>query len=146
MWYRLFVAFMPFAMAVFQFGCSTPIEMVSDPEQREAALPVVRGTELEAYVAKSGKPVLVEFGVDFNCPRCQQVKSDVVQLGDRLAEQVDVVRVDFNANASLVFQLGGTICPTYVLFKDGNPVLTRSFPVSMDLLEGEVERFISEER
>jgi len=48
--------------------------------------------------------------------------------------------VDFNANASLVAQLGGTICPTYVLFQNGEPVLTRSYPISMDLLEGEVAR------
>ncbi|TWU35626.1 hypothetical protein Q31b_50610 [Novipirellula aureliae] len=37
-------------------------------------------------------------------------------------------------------KLGGTICPTYVLFDQGQPVMTCSFPVSIDLLEGEMLR------
>jgi hypothetical protein len=104
------------------------------------SLSVVSGSQLRRFVHESELPVLVEFGVDFNCPRCQQVKSDVVALSERLDQRVEVVRVDFNANASLVARLGGTICPTYVLFQNGEPVLTRSFPISMDLLEGEVKR------
>jgi len=106
----------------------------------QASLSVVSGSQLRTFVQESELPVLVEFGVDFNCPRCQQVKSDVVALSERLDQRVKVVRVDFNANASLVAQLGGTICPTYVLFQNGESVLTRSYPISMDLLEGEVER------
>ena len=95
---------------------------------------------MSGYVQSSETPVLVEFGVDFNCPRCAQTKSDVVHLRDSLEGEVDVVRVDFNANVQMVSQLGGTICPTYVLFDQGEPVLTRSFPLSIDLLEGEILR------
>lgn len=138
-------AFVAFVLTAFQFGCSPSVDTVHQTQQQNDSLPVVRGSQLESYVAKSERPVLVEFGVDYNCPRCQQVRSNVVQLGERLADRVDVVRVDFNANAALVSQLGGTICPTYVLFHDGRPVLARSFPVSVDLLEGEVERLVTTE-
>ncbi|WP_197451787.1 thioredoxin domain-containing protein [Rosistilla oblonga] len=124
-------------------GCSPPADTSTNLSFDEASLPVVSGTHLSTYVRDSELPVLVEFGVDFNCPRCQQVKSDVVALSKRLDRRVDVVRVDFNTNARLVAQLGGTICPTYVLFQNGEPVVTRSFPVSLDLIEREVEGLLA---
>lgn len=109
----------------------------------DASLPVIRGGQLNEYVRTSKSPVLVEFGVDFNCPRCAQTKSDVVLLRESLEDQVDVVRVDFNANAQTVARLGGSVCPTYVLFSKGEPVIVRSFPISIDLLADEIHREIS---
>lgn len=106
------------------------------------ALPVIRGSELPEYLRASGLPVLVEFGVDFNCSRCAQTKYEVESLRESLRGDVDVVRVDFNANAQLISRLGGTICPTYALFDGEKNILTRSFPVSIGLLESEVLRQI----
>lgn len=114
-------------------GCSSENnQSVADT----VSLPVVRGSELNEFVKSSDLPVLVEFGVDYQCERCARMKSDIVQLGERLEGKAKVVRVDFTANAQLVADLGGTICPTYVLFRDGQPTQTKSFPISADLLEG----------
>jgi thioredoxin-related protein len=104
------------------------------------ALPVISGSKLNHYLRSSEAPVLVEFGVDYNCPRCAQTKKDVVALREALKGDVDVVRVDFNANAQMVAQLGGTVCPTYVLFSKAEPMLTRSYPITIDLLHGEILR------
>ncbi|MEM9644675.1 MAG: thioredoxin domain-containing protein [Planctomycetota bacterium] len=123
-------------------GCGVDQEDPMTAAADEIGLPVVSGRQLRDHVQASESPVLVEFGVDFNCPRCAQTKSDIVRLSESLADDIDVIRVDFNANAQTVAQLGGTICPTYVLFDQGQPVMTRSFPVSIDLLEGEVLRHI----
>ncbi|TWT94712.1 thioredoxin family protein [Stieleria varia] len=144
MWSHPLCALVVAVLLAFQLGCSPSADSVALSQHEGPSLPVVRGSDLKSYVAQSERPVLVEFGVDYNCPRCQQVRSDVVQLGDRLADRVDVVRIDYNTNATLVSQLGGTLCPTYVLFHDGSPVLTRSFPVSIDLLEGEIERIVEQ--
>lgn len=122
------------------FGCQPSLDTPTEAPIKDASLEVVSGSQLRKFVRDSELPVLVEFGVDYNCPRCQQVKTDVVALSERLDDRVKMVRVDFSANAGLVAQLGGTICPTYVLFQNGDPVLTRSFPISIDLLEGEVEK------
>ena len=121
------------------YGCGhSPEETSEMSRDAERSLEVVRGSALKSLLESSKHPVLVEFGVDYNCPRCQEVKSDVIDLKERLRDQVQVVRVDYNTNMAMVSQLGGTICPTYVLFQNGQPVLTRSFPVSMDLLEGAI--------
>ncbi|WP_345689420.1 thioredoxin family protein [Novipirellula caenicola] len=121
-------------------GCGVSRVEPTSTDTIENGLPVISGKQLDEYVRASKSPVLVEFGVDFNCPRCAQTKSDVVRLRESLQGNIDVIRVDFNANAQRVAQLGGTICPTYVLFDQGEPVITRSFPISIDLLEGEVLR------
>ncbi len=133
---RAIIATGLFTVAV---GCGVPPGSQSEIDSIES-LPVVSGSELQTYLQSSDSPVLVEFGVDFNCSRCVQTKSDVVRLRESLKGTVDVIRVDFNTNVQLVSQLGGSICPTYVLFDQQTPVLTRSFPVSIDLLEGEILR------
>ena len=69
------------------------------------------------------------------CDRCRQMNTPILDLGDRFEGRAELIRVDFNANVKMVSQLGGNICPTYVLFQDGNPILTESFPVSVDILE-----------
>ena len=130
-------------IACITLGCSPSADNESDSAINHASLTVVNGSQLTTFVQESELPVLVEFGVDYSCPRCQQVRSDVVDLSERLDRQVKVVRVDFNANAGLVARLGGTICPTYVLFQNGEPIVTRSFPVSMDLLENEIEELLA---
>ncbi len=118
--------------AVTLIGCTQP---VSSETKESPSLSVVHGSQLESYVAQSDVPVLVEFGVDFQCERCRQMKSPVVDLAERFKGKADVIRVDFSANSAMVSRLGGTICPTYVLYCDGKPVKTASFPISTDILE-----------
>ncbi len=68
----------------------------------------------------------------------------VLDLGDRFKGRAGVIRVDFNANAKMVSQLGGGVCPTYVLFQDGKPIHTESFPVSADILESRLSEIIDQ--
>jgi thioredoxin-like negative regulator of GroEL len=116
----------------FIIGCARQDAQQSD---ELASLTVVSGSQLQSFVSESELPVLVEFGVDYRCDRCREMKRSVVGLGEKFEGRAEFVRVDFNANAALVSQLGGTICPTYVFFEDGQPVKTVSFPVSADILE-----------
>ena len=130
----------------FFIGCSC-LFMISGcnnndtgQDTEQASLPVVRGSELSTFVENSDLPVLVEFGVDYRCERCARMRSDIVGLGQRFEGRVNVVRVDYNANVQMVAELGGTICPTYVFFKDGKPVQTESFPTSADMLQSWLEQ------
>ncbi len=126
-------------ITVAMIGC-TQTDSIETDESR--SLPVVRGSQLELYVAQSEVPVLVEFGVDFQCDRCRQMKTPILDLGDRFKGRAEVIRVDFNANAKMVSQLGGGVCPTYVLFQDGKPIHTESFPVSADILESRLSEIV----
>lgn len=127
-------------IAVAVVGCGPTYEESASLDTGVTGLPVISGSQLNEYLNENSLPVLVEFGVDFNCSRCAQTKNDVLHLRGSLRGDVDVVRVDFNANAQTVAELGGTICPTYVLFDSGKTVFTRSFPVAIGVLEGEIFR------
>ena len=107
----------------------------SEQTMEQPSLPVVSGSRLGAFVEESELPVLVEFGVDYQCERCFQMHRGIVALRERFEGRAEVVRVDFTSNTEMVAELGGTICPTYVFFKDGTPLRIESFPVSADLLE-----------
>ena len=74
-------------------GCSQS-DSVETEELR--SLPVVRGSQLESYVAQSDVPVLVEFGVDFQCDRCRQMKTPILDLADRFEDRAELIRVDFS--------------------------------------------------
>ena len=122
-------------------GCSESPRQIA-PATFGPPLTEIPGDELKEYVATSEKPVLVEFGVDFNCGRCESMKPDMVQFAQKYKEDAHIVRVDFTNNVDLVSEYGGTVCPTYVLFDDGRPVLVESHPTSVDLLESALVQLI----
>ena len=124
-----------FLFAPFLVGCSSQHESAAETH----SLPIINGSELQSFVAMSEKPVLVEFGVDYRCERCRQMKQPVIELAKKFDGRATVVRVDFNSNAGLVSRYGGTVCPTYVFFVGGKPVRTESFPISADILSSLLE-------
>ena len=67
------------------------------------------------------------------------MRPQVAHLADEFDGQTKVVRVDFNAHRQLAAQYGADICPTYVLFNDGKPVVTRCYPTSADLLAADID-------
>ena len=105
----------------------------------ESKLTVISGKDLQGLVGKSSEPVLVEFGVNFNCVRCDTMRPQMERLADDFEGRAKVVRVDYTANRRLVAQYGGTICPSYVLFHQGKPLVTRSYPTSADLLAADLD-------
>ena len=130
-------------------GCDTsptsgPMTAI-DYRAGEQALPVVSGAELDSLIRHSKLPVLVEFGVDFGCPRCDQMKSEMAHLAQQYEGQATVVSVDFNANRQTAVRYGATICPSYVVFDRSHAVRTRSFPTSADLLSTDLESVMEKE-
>ena len=114
----------------------------TDHRGGDPALPVVSGAELDSLIRHSKLPVLVEFGVDFGCMRCDQMKSEMIFLARQYEGQATVVRVDFNANRQTAVRYGATICPSYVVFDRSHAVRTRSFPTSADLLATDLESVV----
>ena len=130
------------AFCLLLSGCPQPDQPPIPMAIGRSSLTEISGDELERYVADSSGPVLVEFGVDFNCERCESMRDDVVRLAASYINKADIVRVDFTGNPALVAQYGGTVCPTYVLFNNGQPVSIHSFPTTIESLESELASLI----
>ena len=104
----------------------------------KSELQVISAAQLHALVKESREPILVEFGVDVHCVRCDKMRPEIGRLASEFEGRAKVVRVDFIENSRLVAQYGGEICPTYVLFRDGKPHVTRSYPTSVELLTADL--------
>lgn len=121
-------------------GCSG---RVAPPASRTSTLPpvpAVDSRELDELLQNSAEPVLVEFSVMTGCARCDQMRPQLQELAKEVEGRTHIVRMDFNANRELAASLGATVCPSYVLFSDRQPVWTQTFPTSGDLLGGRLSR------
>ena len=112
----------------------------------DPSLPVVSGSGLQTRVQHSERPLLVQFGVNYGCYRCDQMRPEISRLAREFEGRADVVRVDFNANRQLAAQFGTTICPSYVLFDRGHVVAKRSFPTSADLLATDLGSTLTDDK
>jgi len=123
-------------------GCG---EAPSSPSVRvpsgtsEVEIRSVNNAELRALVADADRPVLVEFSVLSGCYRCNDLRSPIRQRAADMQQHADVVRVDFNLNQGLAHQVGATVCPSYVVYSQGQVVSVRTWPTSADFVAADVE-------
>jgi len=85
------------------------------------SIPSVTDDGFSAEVLESERPVLVDFTAAW-CGPCRVMKP---VLADLAAERDDlrVVRVDVDAEHDTVARYGVLSMPTFILFRDGEPVL-----------------------
>jgi thioredoxin 1 len=75
-----------------------------------------------ATVLESAKPVLVDFTAAW-CGPCRVMNPILAELAaDR--DDLDVVKLDVDANLQTAARYGVLGMPTFMLFRDGAPVLT----------------------
>jgi thioredoxin 1 len=86
-------------------------------------------------VIEAKTPVLVEFGAVW-CPPCRAAMPILAQLSDELAGKLTVVTIDTDAEPRVAAELCVLALPTFVLYRDGIPVLrTVGFQPRAKLIE-----------
>jgi thioredoxin len=75
----------------------------------------------EADVLESEIPVLVDFYADW-CAPCRRLAPVIDELAEEFDEDLRVVKVNVDDNASLAVQYGIQSIPTLIFFKGGQPV------------------------
>jgi thioredoxin 1 len=112
-------------------GCSQPAPKLAD---RSTAAANVTANELRSLIANSNKPVLVEFGVEVGCFRCDELRPQIEKLAEQYAGRATVCRVNLHMDRQFASQLGVAVCPTYIAFVDGQERFRISYPTSGDLI------------
>jgi thioredoxin 1 len=74
-----------------------------------------------AHVLESSKPVLVDFTAAW-CGPCRVMNPIVAELAAE-RDDIDVVKIDTDANQQTAARYGVLGMPTFILFRDGAPVL-----------------------
>ncbi len=72
-------------------------------------------------VLKSDRPVLVDLWAEW-CAPCKMLAPIVEQLSVELADRLEVVKLDVDANPATAMRYGVQSIPTLLLFKDGQEV------------------------
>ena len=72
----------------------------------------------EALVLKNERPVVVDFWAAW-CGPCRMVAPEIEKLAVKYAGEIDVVKVDIDANPGLSRSLGIMSIPTIAFFRPG---------------------------
>src|SRR5690349_7938530 len=78
--------------------------------------------QFTASVLEAERPVLVDFTAAW-CPPCRVMKP-ILEAIDAERDDLDVVEVDVDEAVDIAATYGVMSMPTFMLFRDGAPVLT----------------------
>ncbi|GKQ39940.1 thioredoxin [Streptomyces sp. A012304] len=81
----------------------------------------VTDADFAAQVIGSELPVLVEFTADW-CPPCRQMGPVLKALAVEEADRLKVVQLDVDANPATTNAYKVLSMPTFMVFRDGEPV------------------------
>jgi thioredoxin 1 len=81
----------------------------------------VTDTSFSSDVLQSDKPVLVDFWAEW-CPPCRKVQPLLEELAKELGDQVEIVKLDIDANPEVTRAYQVMSVPTLTVFRGGRPV------------------------
>ena len=84
-------------------------------------IPTVTDDAFAAEVLESERPVLVDFTAAW-CPPCRVMKPVLAELAEE-RDDVRIVQLDVDADQRTAAEYGVLSMPTFILFRDGAPVL-----------------------
>lgn len=120
-------------LAIFATGCEDASRIKSEAGP-ESSVSYITADEFADTVAAESNLVLVEFCVPAGCFRCDEMRAPVDQLASDERERITIRRVNLNQHPALARQLGVSVCPSYIAFRDGEEVFRAAYPTSADLI------------
>ena len=83
----------------------------------------ITDADFEAEVLKADTPVLVDFWAEW-CGPCKQMLPIVEELAGEYEGKVKIVKVNVDENTEAPGKFNVMSIPTFIIFKDGEPVTT----------------------
>ncbi len=103
------------------------------------ATKAVTDQSFEDEVLKSSRPVVVDFWAEW-CGPCKMIGPALEELAEELGGQVDIVKVDIDANPEAPGKYGVRGIPTMILFKDGQVAATQVGAMPKRAIKDWIER------
>ena len=85
-------------------------------------------------VLRSETPVLVEFFAVW-CGKCAMMEDVVDEIAELYDGRVKVCQIEIDESETLAAEFEGEIVPTFVVFKNGEPVSAASGVLAKEVLE-----------
>ena len=96
----------------------------------------------EKEIAKSNKPVLVDFWAPW-CMPCKIIAPAIEKLAEELKDKVKVMKSNVDDNPDMATDLSVLNIPTLILFKDGSEVSRIIGVNSKEAIEAKISGFIN---
>jgi thioredoxin 1 len=91
-------------------------------------------------IINSDKPTLVDFFATW-CGPCKVMNPVIEDTKSKLGEEAKVLKVDVDNNREAAMKYGVRGVPTFIIFKNGEPVWKQSGVISSDVLVQKVREF-----
>ena len=99
-------------------ACKAELQPLGEPVEADRAL-------FDEVVAGATVPVFVDFWATW-CGPCRMVAPEVKKLATRLAGKALVLKIDTDKEGEVAGRFGIQSIPTFMVFKDGKPVVRES--------------------
>lgn len=90
-------------------------------------------------VLQAGIPVLVEFFAAW-CGKCAMMEDIVTELAEEYDGVIKVCQIEIDESESLTRKFEVEVVPTFVVFKNGNPVSAASGVLNKETLDDMIRR------
>ena len=92
-------------------------------------------------LTNTDKPVLIDFYADW-CAPCRAMKPVLDQLKDQMGDNVAIYKINVDKNQMISDRFQVRSIPTFLLFKNGEPVWRKSGMASIKELEQVIEPYL----
>ena len=99
----------------------------------------VTDQSFQSDVLSSSTPVLVDFWAEW-CGPCRMIAPALEEISGALGDQLQIVKLDIEANPETPGKYGVRGIPTMLLFKDGQPVATKVGAAPRDQIQRWIEQ------